>query len=994
MKRTKTRSEVTISPKGSYIFKEDPTEYIPPLDELMVHVMSIRLPDEHSTRFTIKISFFDQLLLTGVVRSIGARDVGKEKALITGSMNYDPSDYEKMCMFADCPLVVHIQPIKEVEQTRASQSLISNKSGSFEKSVPEISCCNVDILPLFIDLDKMCVRKRMEPMFEPKALLRKSWDNLPLVTLELSVKRNSLNAKHHVMLKKANYMKFTVVASYNMIEPYNNEFVYTAATKMPLCNETNTTVMTFDQGYSFPKNFRDKCFYPKWENLRHNDDAFTRGDEKVLYDLDHLQNENNIDLRYYMNNFRHCYTTVWGSFHRTLILQKSQWLYDHLRSYKWPFEIHMVGEQKSLEFMAHFNLFKLLYPGESYVCLAVPLNWINSQAMAQQCGCELLLSSADNAPSTSGSGQKPTSKTANSKESGALSTSTDTESVFFRSTGADGNTAFVIVEVKLARPLKKPAIPPFISHSEIAEMLTGVEAGVNRRECIGRGQLDREWLSTLKTAVASLNKVPHYGMTEFCNFNRQLSETRTRVELLTSFTNDAAMYVNNNFVVQDFLRSDEIFEEMLLMSHACLMRITCQMLVEVNTLTIDPTLRAARHARQMQDVAHAKLLYLQLVIKKSRDADYWRELSTCLMDINRDWGDVCLTKSLQLNFRHPITLLAKGCMVYDSDPDAAEVFFGAILALYPFWTAGWVVISSYYFEQQLYYMADAIKDNMKKTKSAGLVQYDQIAQPRCWGHELGDWWESTPLLPGMSVYYDAADLLLRLRAFTLADVCVARALAEAGESTAYYHLVTLCCRLRGDIDQAICHATKGLEKFGEIGYLRALEAECLHKNNVFELAAASFEKSGCSVGAYSTLLGLPTKEPQRVRSTLVDLIRRQPNAYAWMALADDWMKRAAMGEGGDGDVTDEQTSAKVCAAACAVQALKWDRLAGRAWALLSALVTPSARRMYCRDMAKICGYEFDDNKRKFNSPSEQSLCHRLGTALRECRCVKCDSIKL
>lgn len=26
-----------------------------------------------------------------------------------------------------------------------------------------------------------------------------------------------------------------------------------------------------------------------------------------------------------------------------------------------------------------------------------------------------------------------------------------------------------------------------------------------------------------------------------------------------------------------------------------------------------------------------------------------------------------------------------------------------------------------------------------------------------------------------------------------------------------------------------------------------------------------------------------------MRSLLIDLLRRQPNAYAWMALADDWM---------------------------------------------------------------------------------------------------------
>lgn len=45
-----------------------------------------------------------------------------------------------------------------------------------------------------------------------------------------------------------------------------------------------------------------------------------------------------------------------------------------------------------------------------------------------------------------------------------------------------------------------------------------------------------------------------------CTVNRQLSESRTRVELVTSFWQEAAIYVNNNFVVRDFLHSDAAFE--------------------------------------------------------------------------------------------------------------------------------------------------------------------------------------------------------------------------------------------------------------------------------------------------------------------------------------------------------------------------------------------------------------------------------------------------
>lgn len=46
-------------------------------------------------------------------------------------------------------------------------------------------------------------------------------------------------------------------------------------------------------------------------------------------------------------------------------------------------------------------------------------------------------------------------------------------------------------------------------------------------------------------------------MTDFCAFNRQLSETRSRVELITSCWQGAAVYVNNNFVVQQYLYPDD-----------------------------------------------------------------------------------------------------------------------------------------------------------------------------------------------------------------------------------------------------------------------------------------------------------------------------------------------------------------------------------------------------------------------------------------------------
>lgn len=50
----------------------------------------------------------------------------------------------------------------------------------------------------------------------------------------------------------------------------------------------------------------------------------------------------------------------------------------------------------------------------------------------------------------------------------------------------------------------------------------------------------------------------------------------------------------------------------------------------------------------------------------------------------------------------------------------------------------------------------------------------------------------------------------------LAEVCIARALSETGESPVYYHMVALCCRLKGKVDDALCHLQQGIEKFGEV----------------------------------------------------------------------------------------------------------------------------------------------------------------------------------
>ncbi|KAL0881016.1 hypothetical protein ABMA27_002158 [Loxostege sticticalis] len=994
MKKSKNRSEASLlSTRSDIQVKEE--IYVPPMDVFTVKVLCLQVTDEVPKHYAIKVTFFDQLLLTGLVKTVSTRSATGRRTLAKGTMNYDPSDYEKMCLFADCPLVVNVQPLQSIETNLSTQGFSprpsneSNRSGSTVKVVKpivDISCCNVDILPVFIGKDKMLVQKRMQPMIKPTLLHTKSWDNLPLLTLELSVDRNEKNERHHKVLKRANYWKVTLLAAYNMQIPNENDYIYTAASKTVLSNETNTGIVTYNQGYRVPKRFDLLSFYPKWESLRVGDDIFTKGEEKFFCDLESIVNTDDIDLKYYMSNSLSNRAIVWGSFHRTLMLDQDTWLSEHIRRNCWPFEVHMYGEQNGLSFMAFLNLFHLLYPGENKVRVAVPLHWVSAQTMLEKCGCDLLLTPNDNMASTTGSTPK-------AKQLDSAPTSTSTEmGISLRPTGADDNCAFIVVEVKLARPLKKSVIPTPITSAEINDMLHEMELGPTKRECTGRGQLDRDWQSTVRAAESSLRKVPHYGMTEFCAFNRQLSETRTRVELMTSCCLDAAIYVNNNFVVQEFLRMDETFEEMLMMSHACLTRIACSTLVgNLSRQEINPTLRAARNARHMQDICHARELYLQLAVQRPRSANTWRELSTCLRDFDRDWANVCINKSIVLDPRHPLSLVAKGSILYEDDPEAAEPFFVALLALHPFWLTGWVIANAYYIKRELFHMADQVMEYLRKTHAEGLAE--DIGIPRAWECELGDWWDHTPLLPGTNPYFDATDLLLRLRAFNLAEVCVSRAIAEAGESAASFHMVALSCRLRGRIDDALCHLQQAIEKYGDISYLRALQAECLHKKKDTASAMAAFEKAGSCLSAYSILLSMPSWETQRARSLLLDLLRRQPSAYAWVALAEDWMQRAAMGEAGDADLTDEQTAAKTCAAACAVQALKCDRQAGRAWALLSKLVVPSARRLHCINMAETCGFIFNEERLETSSESKQSLCHRLGRALRECRCIMCEYLK-
>lgn len=77
----------------------------------------------------------------------------------------------------------------------------------------------------------------MQPILEPTTLQCHSWDTLPLITIEVQVTRNPQNVEHHKILQNANFMKVTLVAAYNVLTPYDEEYNYTAATKSPVSSE-------------------------------------------------------------------------------------------------------------------------------------------------------------------------------------------------------------------------------------------------------------------------------------------------------------------------------------------------------------------------------------------------------------------------------------------------------------------------------------------------------------------------------------------------------------------------------------------------------------------------------------------------------------------------------------------------------------------------------------------------------------------------------------
>lgn len=50
----------------------------------------------------------------------------------------------------------------------------------------------------------------------------------------------------------------------------------------------------------------------------------------------------------------------------------------------------------------------------------------------------------------------------------------------------------------------------------------------------------------------------------------------------------------------------------------------------------------------------------------------------------------------------------------------------------------------------------------------------------------------------------------------LAEACLAQSLTDRCETAAYFHLVALSCRLRGDVESALCLLQAGITKYGEV----------------------------------------------------------------------------------------------------------------------------------------------------------------------------------
>lgn len=87
-----------------------------------------------------------------------------------------------------------------------------------------------------IDTDELYVKVRLQPVAQTSVLNAISWDNLPLLTMKLSVDRDPMNDEHHNVLAKANYFKLTLIGCYNITNAFT-DFNFIAASKTTMNND-------------------------------------------------------------------------------------------------------------------------------------------------------------------------------------------------------------------------------------------------------------------------------------------------------------------------------------------------------------------------------------------------------------------------------------------------------------------------------------------------------------------------------------------------------------------------------------------------------------------------------------------------------------------------------------------------------------------------------------------------------------------------------------
>ncbi|XP_041983854.1 uncharacterized protein LOC121736608 [Aricia agestis] len=910
-------------------------------DFVIVKILNLEIPDEDPMEYDIKATFLDQLVIAKSMTSNIKRT--KSEALV-GLIEYDPSDYQNMNKFADTPLAVSIQPTYQHEKQQKEEIL--EEVVEEEHSLCEVFSyhCNIDIGKIFTDVDYMAVEKRMDSSTR-SVLHAKSWLSLPLISIEIEAKRSEENAQGHKVLRDTNLLKFTLIGCYNINIPSDDSLSYACITEMPMCKVENTHIVLFDKGGLVPSRFNHTNFYPKWESLRIDEESYARNDKKFFCDnLKEFQNPNNVDLDHIDNKN----AVLWTSFHRSLVVKSAEeWLYHHLHDHAWPVEVHVCGVERYC-YVTYLDLLKLIYPGEHTVRLAMPLKQVQTKLSPEECTAECFLSQT---VSSNRIGSAKTNKV--TSETNQLD-DTNMSSVASVSDG-DGSNPFILVEIKLARPLRKSSVPPSVTNNELMEMLRREEQSAQPREVSGCSHTDRHWRETVSAAAQLLYTLPKR---DSCTFDHDLITSKTRVEIESSFWQEAAHYVNNNFNASQFLESDEAFEELTTMAHIHMMRAATETILGAPDFDDrGRLLQAARQARQMQDTPHAIELYLQLLTTYKRDSDIWRELATCFQDVDKKLAHVCIDKALKFNPRHPLSLLLKACLVVDEDIEQAEVFFLAILSLYPFCTLLWIIASAYYFHRGLHNISEKIMEYVKRVTCEDIPESPLF--PRAWGCELGDWWDHTPILAGCTPYYDVADLLLRIRGIALAEVCVALSLPEAGATPMYYHLLALCCRLRGEVTDALCHLQHASKRNGAC-YLYSLEGECHFVKGNWTAAKMYLENSVYYSQPFSTLLAISSSSLSRhdinvTRSVLLDLVRRQPSAYAWTKLAQFFMMNKSRKLDTPGSSGDHDLSTRYIVA-CAEQALKCDRYFQYAWSILAKTVQHAARRVYCRNMAIWCGH--------------------------------------